>query len=320
MLGVLCARHKPWILNSISLLAHGSFAAHHQHRFVYSPIHVQSPERRRHHSTACRLGVGGGGLSVGGGAASIWHAILPSDGCSGCRRRRNGRRKPGEGSWNAASDERPARWLHRADSAWLLFGVCSCLAPIEYWTDSNDSNPETVTFYEEKISKIDGGGGGDDLNVKRCEIINERPFKVTGVLADGRCLFRAIAHGACLRSGEEVPDEERQRELADELRAQVVDELLKRRKETEWFIEGDFDTYVKEIQQPYVWGGEPELLMASHVLKKPIAVFMVVQSSGNLVNIANYGEEYQKDKESPINVLFHGYGHYDILETFSEQK
>lgn len=177
MLGVLCARHKPWILNSISLLAY------HQNRFVYSPIHVQSPERRRHHSTACRLGVGGGGLSVGGGAASIWHAILPSDGCSGCRRRRNGRRKPGEGSWNASSDERPARWLHRADSAWLLFGVCSCLAPIEYWTDSNDSNPETVTFYEEKISKIDGGGGGDDdLNVKRCEIINERPFKVTGII------------------------------------------------------------------------------------------------------------------------------------------
>lgn len=43
-----------------------------------------------------------------------------------------------------------------------------------------------------------------------------------GVLADGRCLFRAIAHGACLRSGEEVPNEERQRELADELRAQVI--------------------------------------------------------------------------------------------------
>lgn len=33
------------------------------------------------------------------------------------------------------------------------------------------------------------------------------------------------------------------------------------------FIEGDFDAYVKEIQQPYVWGGEPEILMASHVLK-----------------------------------------------------
>ena len=33
------------------------------------------------------------------------------------------------------------------------------------------------------------------------------------------------------------------------------------------FIEGDFDTYLTRIQQPYVWGGEPELLMASHVLK-----------------------------------------------------
>lgn len=41
------------------------------------------------------------------------------------------------------------------------------------------------------------------------------------MLADGRCLFRAIAHGACLRSGEEAPDDDRQRELADELRAKV---------------------------------------------------------------------------------------------------
>ena len=33
------------------------------------------------------------------------------------------------------------------------------------------------------------------------------------------------------------------------------------------YIEGDFDAYVKRIQQPFVWGGEPELLMASHILK-----------------------------------------------------
>lgn len=45
---------------------------------------------------------------------------------------------------------------------------------------------------------------------------------MTGVLADGRCLFRAIAHVACLRNGEEAPDESRQTELADELRAQVI--------------------------------------------------------------------------------------------------
>ncbi|EEF31497.1 cysteine-type peptidase, putative [Ricinus communis] len=152
-------------------------------------------------------------------------------------------------------------------------------------------------------------------NIRGTQCCGSKRRSGAGVLADGRCLFRAIAHGACLRSGEEAPDENRQRVLADELRAQVVDELLKRREETEWFIEGDFDAYVKRIQQPYVWGGEPELLMASHVLKTMISVFMIDRASGNLVNIANYGEEYRKDEVNPINVLFHGYGHYDILET-----
>lgn len=46
---------------------------------------------------------------------------------------------------------------------------------------------------------------------------------------------------------------------------------------------------------------------------------MVDRSSGSLINISNYGEEYRKEGENPINVLFHGYGHYDILETISEK-
>lgn len=33
-----------------------------------------------------------------------------------------------EGSWNAAWDARPARWLHGRHSAWLLFGVCACFS------------------------------------------------------------------------------------------------------------------------------------------------------------------------------------------------
>lgn len=234
----------------------------------------------------------------------------------------------GEGSWNVVWDARPARWLHRPDPAWLLFGVCACLAPLDL--AAAYENSEAVVVEE----KVDGCDFIDSNAKKNDEIIgcvanypntnenNEESadYRVTGVLADGRCLFRAIAHGGCLRSGEEAPDENRQRALADELRAQVVDELLKRREETEWFIEGDFDAYVKRIQQPYVWGGEPELLMASHVLKTPISVFMIKRGSSALVNIAKYGEEYRKDEESPINVLFHGYGHYDLLESFSEES
>ncbi|KAG6760453.1 hypothetical protein POTOM_036975 [Populus tomentosa] len=314
MLGVLCARPKPnWILNSLFTHFHLNHHHHHHHNSNNRlSLHLSgsSIAARRRHSSLCSADSGCGG------AAAIWHVIQPAD----WRRRTERRSVRGEGSWNAAWDGRPARWLHRPDSAWLLFGVCACLAPaIEFLSDVN--NIDDVDHQEKE--RIDGGdlnASSDDAKQDSSDATVGSDYKVTGVLADGRCLFRAIAHMACLRNGEEAPDENRQRELADELRAQVVDELLKRREETEWFIEGDFDAYVKRIQQPYVWGGEPELLMASHVLKTMISVFMRDRTTGNLVNIINYGEEHQKDGVNPINVLFHGYGHYDILETTPAQS
>lgn len=339
MLGVFCARPKPWLLASLSLShAHGSTRLIAGATTKSSLLLVgcrgeggsgyhfqQQQQQRRHHSSHCRsigasLNRGGNsatGGGDGGGVALIWHAILPT----GRRNNKDVKRrnntvfhnhhhyelaKKGEGSWNVAWDSRPARWLHNPDSAWLLFGVCSCLAAP--CLDLPDVNSDVAVPIDKK-SIVDSDESDQ----------NSANYRVTGVPADGRCLFRAIAHMACLRNGKEAPDENRQRELADELRAQVVDELLKRRKEAEWFIEGDFDAYVERIEKPYVWGGEPELLMASHVLKSSISVYMVDRSSGSLINISNYGEEYRKEGESPINVLFHGYGHYDILETISEK-
>ncbi|XP_059595295.1 OVARIAN TUMOR DOMAIN-containing deubiquitinating enzyme 4 isoform X5 [Vitis vinifera] len=133
-----------------------------------------------------------------------------------------------------------------------------------------------------------------------------------GIPGDGRCLFRSVVHGACLRSGKPAPSASCQRELADELRAEVVDEFIRRRSETEWFIEGDFDTYVSQMRKPHVWGGEPELFMASHVLQMPITVYMYDKDSGGLIAIAEYGQEY--GKENPIRVLYHGFGHYESLQ------
>ena len=42
-----------------------------------------------------------------------------------------------------------------------------------------------------------------------------------GIPGDGRCLFRSVVHGACIRSGRPIPNEDLQRKLADELRAMV---------------------------------------------------------------------------------------------------
>ncbi|XP_019187709.1 PREDICTED: OTU domain-containing protein At3g57810-like [Ipomoea nil] len=138
-------------------------------------------------------------------------------------------------------------------------------------------------------------------------------YSVTGIPGDGRCMFRSVVHGACLRSGKAAPDEKLQRQLADELREKVADEFIKRREETEWFIEGDFDKYVAQMRKPHVWGGEPELLMASHVLQMPITVYIYDQKSRGLISIAEYGqEEYGKD--DPIKVLYNGSGHYDALQ------
>ncbi|WOK94138.1 OTU domain-containing protein [Canna indica] len=137
-------------------------------------------------------------------------------------------------------------------------------------------------------------------------------YSITGIPGDGRCLFRSVVHGACIRSGKPLPDEKLQRELADELRAQVADEFIRRRAETEWIVEGDFDTYVSQIRKPHVWGGEPELFMASHVLQMPITVYMMDEDAGGLIEIAEYGQEY--GKEDPIQVLYHGFGHYDALQ------
>ncbi|KAM1515090.1 hypothetical protein TB2_013906 [Malus domestica] len=137
-------------------------------------------------------------------------------------------------------------------------------------------------------------------------------YSIIGIPGDGRCLFRSVAHGAHLRAGKSAPGESLQRELADGLRARVADEFIKRREETEWFVEGDFDTYVSQIRKPHVWGGEPELFMASHVLQMPITVYMYDEKAGGLITIAEYGQEYGRD--NPIRVLYHGFGHYDALQ------
>ncbi|XP_043691888.1 OVARIAN TUMOR DOMAIN-containing deubiquitinating enzyme 4-like isoform X2 [Telopea speciosissima] len=194
---------------------------------------------------------------------------------------------------------RPTSLLRGGAFAGLIFGLLVCFASFNPVYAEVAKRKKDNAYCESSMTSSHGKKVYTD-------------YSITGIPGDGRCLFRSVAHGACLRSGKPSPSESLQRELADELRARVADEFVNRREETEWFVEGDFDTYVSQIRKPSVWGGEPELFMASHVLRMPINVYMYDEDAGGLIAIAEYGQEY--GKEDPIRVLYHGFGHYDALQ------
>eukprot|EP00898_Chlorokybus_atmophyticus_P006731 jgi/Chlat1/7059/Chrsp56S06675 len=139
-------------------------------------------------------------------------------------------------------------------------------------------------------------------------------YHIVRIAGDGRCLFRSVACGSQFRRGEGMPTSEQESDMADELRRKAVDEFRDRRKDVEWYIEGDFDTYMSRMSNPHTWGGEPELLMLSHVLKLPITVYIPSQDKvrTHVTPIAEYGQEYS-DGKPPIKVLFDGVGHYNAL-------
>ncbi|KAI7836087.1 hypothetical protein COHA_010015 [Chlorella ohadii] len=56
--------------------------------------------------------------------------------------------------------------------------------------------------------------------------------------------------------------------------------------------------------------GEPELAVATHVLCRPIAVYMLRHTG--LQQISCYGEG-QHGSAASVPLLFHGAGHYDLL-------
>ncbi|XP_059646345.1 OVARIAN TUMOR DOMAIN-containing deubiquitinating enzyme 4 [Cornus florida] len=197
-------------------------------------------------------------------------------------------------------------WARGCASAGLIFGLLVC------YSSPEPVHAESAQAKENKEDDCDSSSVGFSHGKK---VYTD--YSIIGIPGDGRCLFRSVAHGACLRSGKPTPSDSLQRELADELRARVADEFVRRRKETEWFIEGDFDIYVSKMRKPHVWGGEPELLMASHVLQMPITVYMYDEDSRGLISIAEYGQEY--GKENPIRVLYHGFGHYDALQIPGKQ-
>lgn len=55
------------------------------------------------------------------------------------------------------------------------------------------------------------------------------------------------------------------------------------------------------------------LMVCNPSCRVPITVYMLDNKTNGLQIIAEYGQEY--GKENPVRVLYHGYGHYDALQS-----
>lgn len=166
--GVISSRPKHWLLGS-SPITH--YALSSRHRQIHSdasfPIKLICPYNS--------------GLNFDVSAASVWHAILPAGNSHG----KHNLLPPGEGSWNVAWDVRPARWLHRPYTAWLLFGICACLAapPVEV----NDSGTEVLIADDDKIN------GGCIATVSE----NSINYRITGLWIVITCCSIFCFHCLC---------------------------------------------------------------------------------------------------------------------------
>lgn len=179
--------------------------------------------------------------------------------------------------------------------------------PLDKASDKRSRSPTTTSYVCPQTLKSEAA---NEAASSEKEVYFD--YQVTSIRGDGRCLFRAVAHGVCLKHGEPGPDEETELQMADILRNEALDKLVQERKTTEWYIEGDFNEYVDYMRLPHNWGGEPELLMLVKVLQMPITVYK--NDRGGVISIVEYGEEYGS-RHSPIRILYHDhFNHYEALQ------
>lgn len=62
------------------------------------------------------------------------------------------------------------------------------------------------------------------------------------------------------------------------------------------------------MRNPRAWGGEPELSVAPHVLKRPVLVYTISRQK-ELQLVSQYGDY----SSNGITLLFSKFGHYDLL-------
>mgnify|MGYP001163462778 FL=1 len=183
------------------------------------------------------------------------------------------------------------------------FAFVNAYSPHQYSSSNRQSTKKRRAMLCRTHALLKEGGNPNDF------------YDIHKIAGDGRCLFRSLVVSKGIEDENARLSAEREVLEADTLREQTINELMKRREELEWIVEGDFEEYCANMRYPGAWGGEPEILVATHVLQRPIEVHMAMAGEP-LRSIGIYGnEDYgtTKDSKTKLMLLFHGQGHYEAL-------
>lgn len=155
--------------------------------------------------------------------------------------------------------------------------------------------------------------------------IAETGMRIIRIKGDGRCMFRALALGLARNQGRILGPAAEEQE-ADQLRLAVAEALCRTPQRRNDFgdavislqAEDSLQNYCRRILAPTFWGGEPELLVLSKMLRVPIYVYLATTGSGGFTPIQKYGETYSKSrnnykKRRPLRLLYTNGNHYDLL-------
>ena len=142
-----------------------------------------------------------------------------------------------------------------------------------------------------------------EQELKFKNLMKRNNFEIREVSGDGNCLFRAIS--------DQIYGTDKYYEI---IREKCMDYLEVQKKFFQFFVEGNFDEYIKEKRKSGVWGDDIELEALSEIYNRPIEIY-----SGTTVPLKCFHEDTKKFlyKEgtvtAPIRLSYHGSKHYNSV-------
>jgi len=138
----------------------------------------------------------------------------------------------------------------------------------------------------------------------------QQPFRLIRTHdRQGNCLFAALAQSHAVLNSAQPLSADQEAAAAAKLRHDVVAQLRSSADFVEGFLDEPLEAYAARMQTPGVWGGEPELAMASIVMDSRIDVY-----STHLELISSY--DLSDDKvasKAVLPLLYYQDLHYDAL-------